>query len=151
MGRYTCARIICESKPELELTKLWDLERIGITQEDLSPSERETISTVRSSMEKSDRGYFVRLPFKDDSRPSVKNRNAKGQLNSLMQRVSHGENLSKQYSEIVNTHLEKDFIEEIPNDPIAGHYLPHHPVFKKGATIPVRIVFNASSNPTDGT
>ena len=37
---YTCARIICKSKPELELTELWDLERIGITKENLSPMKK---------------------------------------------------------------------------------------------------------------
>ena len=147
---YTCTRIVCKSKPELELIELWDLECIGITQENLSPSERETVSIVRSSLEKSRKGYIVRLPFKDESRPSVNYRNAKGQLNSLIQRVSHDEILAKQYDEIVNTYLEKDFIEEIPNEPIAVHYLPHHPVFKESATTPVRIVFNASSKPTDG-
>ena len=148
-GHYTCTRIVCESKPELELTELWSLERIGITQENLSPSEKETVSIVRSSLEKSEKGYIVRLPFKDESRPSVNYRNAKGQLNSLIQRVSRDENLAKQYGEIVNTYLEKDFIEEIPNEPITGHYLPYHPVFKRSATTPVRIVFSASSKPTD--
>ena len=47
--------------------------------------------------------------------------------------------------------MEKEFIEEIPNDPIVGHHLPHHPVFKKSATTPICIVFNASSKPTDET
>ena len=78
-GSYMCARIICESKPELELSELWDLQRIGINvQDDLSPTERETVSIVRSSMEKSAAGYIVRLPFKDTTRPSVNYRNAKG-------------------------------------------------------------------------
>ena len=148
-GHYTCTRIVCESKPELELTESWDLECIGITQENLSPSERKTVSIVRSSLEKSDKGHIIRLPFKDESRPSVNYRDAKGQLNSLMQRVSHDKILSKQCDEIENTYLKKDFIEEIPNEPIAGHYLPHHPVFQKSATTPVRIVFNASSKSTD--
>ena len=150
MRDTTRARIVCESKPELELTELWDLERIGITQENLSPSERATISIVRSFLEKSENGYIVRLPFKDESSPSTNYRNAKGRLNSLIQRVSHDEKLAKQYDEIVNTYLEKDFVQEIPNEPIAGYYLPHHPVFKRSATTPVRIVFNASSKPTDG-
>ena len=77
MRNYTCARIICESKPELELTVLWDLECTGITQDVLSPTERETVSIVRSSMEKSDAGYIARLPFKDTRRPSVNYRNAR--------------------------------------------------------------------------
>ena len=150
-GNYTHARIICESKPELELSELWDLECVGITQDDLSPTEREIVSIVRSSMEKSDAGYIICLPFKDTVRPSVNYRNAKGQLNSLIQRLSHDANLGKQYDDIMHSYVEKEFIEEIPNDPIAGHYMPHHPVFKKSATTPVRIVFNASSKPTDGT
>ena len=67
-----------------------------------------------------------------------------------MERVSYDEKLANQYDEIVNMYPEKDFIEEIPNEPISGHYLPHHPVFKRSATTPVHIVFNASSKPTDG-
>ena len=47
--------------------------------------------------------------------------------------------------------MDKEFIEEIPNAPIAGHFMPHHPVFKKSATTPMRIIFNASSKPTDRT
>ena len=51
----------------------------------------------------------------------------------------------------MNSYVEKEFIEEIPNDIIEGHYMPHHPIVKKSATTPMRIVFNASSKPTDGT
>ena len=102
-------------------------------------------------MEKSDAGYIVCLPFKDTKRPSVNYCNSKCQLNSLIQRVSHDANLGKQYDDIMNSYVEKEFIEEIPNDPIADHYLAHHPVFKKSATTPMRIVYNASSKPTDGT
>ena len=102
-------------------------------------------------MEKSDAGYIIHLPFKDTTHPSVNYRNAKGKLNSLIQRVSHDANLGKQYDGIVNSYVEKEFIEGIPNDPIAGHYMPHHPVFKKSATASMHIVFNASSKPTDGT
>ena len=38
----------------------------------------------------------------------------------------------------------------MPNQPVEGHYMPHHAVFKKSATTPLRIVFNASSKPNDG-
>ena len=101
-GNFTCARIICESKPELELTELWDLERIGIKPDSLSPTERKTVSIVCSSMEESAAGYIVCLPFKDSKCPSVNYRNAKGQLNSLIQRVNHDANLGKQYDDVVN-------------------------------------------------
>ena len=62
-----CARIICENKPELEVTQLWESERVGILPESLSPSERETISLVRSNMQQSESDYIVQLPFKDQS------------------------------------------------------------------------------------
>ena len=70
-SQVRCARIICENKPELEVTQIWELERVGILPESFSPSERETISLVHSNMHQSESGYIVRLPFKDDTRPSV--------------------------------------------------------------------------------
>ena len=88
-----CARIVCSSKPEFEvgLSELWELERVGILPDDFSLNERETISRVRSNMKKSESGYIVQLPFKDDMRPAVNYRTAKGQLNSLVQRAQNDE------------------------------------------------------------
>ena len=80
-SQIRCVRIICESKPEIEVTQLWDLERIGILPESFSPNERETISIVRSNMQHTESGYIVRLPFKDNTRPSVNYHTARGQLN----------------------------------------------------------------------
>ena len=50
----------------------------------------------------------------------------------------------------VKTYIEKEFIEQIPNDSTEGHYMPHHAVFKKSATTPLLIVFNALSKPSEG-
>ena len=144
-----CARIICENKPELEVTQLWDLERIGIIPESFSPNERKTISVVRSNMQQTESGYIVRLPFKDETRPSVNYRTARGQLNQLVQRVENNEQFGQQYDKIVESYVAKEFIEQIPNQPVEGHYMPHHAMFKKSATT-LRIAFNASSKPRDG-
>ena len=57
-SQMRCTRIICENKPELEVTQLWELERVGILPESFSPSERETISLVRSNMHQSESGYI---------------------------------------------------------------------------------------------
>ena len=54
ISQVRCARIICENKPELEVTQLWDLERIGILPEPFSLNERETISLVRSNMQQTE-------------------------------------------------------------------------------------------------
>ena len=86
-----CARIICESKPEFEVTELWELERVGILPDTFSPSERETISRVRSNMKKCESGYIIQLPFRDDTCPSVNYRTARGQLNHLVQRAQNDE------------------------------------------------------------
>ena len=140
-----CARIICESKPEIEVTQLWDFERIGIVPESFSLNERETISIVRSNMQHSESGYIVRLPFKDDTHPSVNYRTARGQLNQLIHCVENDEQFGQQYDKVAESYIEKEFIEQIPNQPIEGLYMPHHTVFKKIATTPLHIVFNAST------
>ena len=133
-----CAHIICENKPELEVTQLWELERVGIIPESFSPSERETISLVRSNMQQSESGYIIRLPFKDDTCPSVNYRTARGQLNHLVQRAENDEQFGH-YSKVVSSYVEKEFIEQIPNHPVEGHYVPHHAVLTKSATTPLRI------------
>ena len=77
-------------------TTTWELERVGILPKSFSPSERETISLVRSNMHQSESGYIVRLPFKDDTRPSVNYRTARGQLNHLVQRAENDEQFGQQ-------------------------------------------------------
>ena len=145
-----CARILCESPPEIEISQLWDLERVGICPESYSPSERETISVVRSTIERTDSGYVVQLPFKSETRPSVNYRTARGQLNHLVSKAEQDPNFGQQYDDVVKSYIEREFIEPIPDKPIEGHYMPHHPVFKKSATTPLRIVFNASSKTSEG-
>ena len=43
ISQVRCACIISENKPELEVTQLWDLERMGLLPESFSPNERQTI------------------------------------------------------------------------------------------------------------
>ena len=76
------------------------MERAGILPNAFSPSERETISRVRSNMKKCESGYIVPLPFKDDTRPSVNYRTARGQLNHLVQRAQNDEQYGQQYSKL---------------------------------------------------
>ena len=121
ISQVRCAGIICESKPELEVTQLWDLERIGILPEPFSPNERETISVVRSNMQQTESGYIARLPFKDETRPSVNYRTTRGQLNQLVHHVKNNEQFGQQYNKVVESYVEKEFIEQIPNHPVEGH------------------------------
>ena len=69
---------------------------------------------------------------------------------TLVQRTVQDKKFYDDYNGVIDDYIAKDFIEEIPNEPIAGHYMPHHPVYKKSATTLIRIVFNTSSKPTGG-
>ena len=117
-SQVRCERIICENKPELEITQLWELERVGILPEPFSSNKRETISLVRSNMLQTESGYIVWLPFKDDTRPSVNYCTARGQLNHLVQCTENDEQFGQHYNKVVESYVEKEFIEQIPNHPI---------------------------------
>ena len=101
-------------------------------------------------MQQTESGYIVRLPFKDKTRPSVNYRTTRGQLNQPVHCVENNEQFGQQYNKVVKSYVEKEFIEQIPNQPVEGHYMPHHAVFKKSATTPLCIMFNASSKPNEG-
>ena len=79
-------------------------------------------------MQKCESGYIVQLPFKDDTRPSVNYRTARGQLNHLVQHAQNDEQYGQQYTKVVDSYVEKEFIEQVPNKPVEGHYMPHHAV-----------------------
>ena len=80
-----CAKAVCEIDPNIE--RMWELETIGIIKEDMSPMETLTVNQVKATTRKTNTGYDVRLPFKSDERPPVNYRIAKGQLNSLQERM----------------------------------------------------------------
>ena len=105
---------------------------------------------MHSNIQQTESGYIIRLSFKDETRPSLNYRTARGQLNQLVQRVENDEQFGQQYNKVVESYVEKEFIEQIPNQLVEGHYMPHHAVFKKSANTPLRIVFNASSRPNEG-
>ena len=65
---------------------------------------------------------------------------SRGGLHTAVRRHKFGQQCSK----VVDSYVEKEFIEQVPNQPVEGHYMPHYAVFKKSATTPLRIVFNAS-------
>ena len=101
-------------------------------------------------MQHSESRYIIRLPFKDDTRPSVNHHATRGHLNQMIHRVGNNEQFGQQYDKVVKPYIEKEFIEQVPYQSIEGHYMPHHAVFRKSATTPLRIVFNASSRPNEG-
>ena len=98
--QFRCARILCENEPDA--SQLWKLESIGISREEFSPSERETMYQVRSNIQKSESGYIICRPFESDTRLSTNYRTAHGQLNSLAQCAVQDEKFYDDYSGVDN-------------------------------------------------
>ena len=94
---------------------------------------------------------MTKLPFKSEERPSVNLRNAYAQLTALQQKFEKNTKLLEDYSKIIQDYIDRDFIEEVIHDKFEGSYFPHHPVYKESSnTTAVRIVFNDSSKPKNG-
>ena len=135
---------------EVDLTSLWELDRIGITKEDFTPNENKAQDLVIQSIEQFDTKYQVKLPFRNEDRPPTNFSVAKAQLDSLYKYTfSKDHMLLKDYTEVFKKYHSLDFIEPIELDPKEGHFLPHRPILKDSATTPVRAVFNASSRKKD--
>ena len=134
------------STPTPDISKLWDLEVIGIKAESMTPNDKETLSKFSDSIVYEDNQYWVNLPWKLNPAVVPTNyRMARGQLNSLMRNLEKEPEKLKHYHEIIQDYVEKDFIEEVTDQTVKGHYLPHHGVLKDSKTTPLRIVFNASA------
>ena len=112
--------------------------------------ERKTVSNVEENLQATDTGYIVCLPSKNDTRPSANYCTARGQLKTLAQRASCDNIFFTQYDRVIGDYVNCSFIEEIHKDQVEGHYLPHHPIFKISATMPLCIVYKASSKPAGG-
>ena len=74
---------------------------------------------------------------------------AKGQLGSLITKLQRDPVKYGYFKNILESYISQDFIEEVSEDRIHGHYLPYHGVVKESATTPIRLVFNASSKVND--
>ena len=148
--RATCLRVgieILDSELD-QVENLWSLDVVGIKSETFTPEETQSLYHFESTCKKVENQYFVELPFKSDERPASNYRRAFGQLMSLGKSFTKHPELHDQYSQIVREYEDLGFVEKVENPVVMdglSHYLPHHPVFKKSDTTPIRIVFNASS------
>lgn len=148
VGHDTALNTEIDTTPPPDITHLWDLEIVGINNklESLTVKEKGTLAEFSATIVHQDNQYWVPLPWKED--PSMLPTNyrvARGQLNSLIGRLKGDREKFKQYDTIIKEYSKQGFIEQVDDDDIIGHYLPHHCVEKQSSTTPIRIVFNASS------
>ncbi|KAI3381780.1 hypothetical protein SNEBB_009348 [Seison nebaliae] len=95
--------------------------------------------------------YNTKLPWKTPRLHLESNfGQAKGRLDATLRKLRKNAALLECYNDIIKDQLKRGFIEELDNDFIKGHYLPHQYVTKDSATTPIRIVFDASAKGRNG-
>ena len=125
-------------EPRVEL--LWELDAIGIKEEQHSPGERNAMQLFADNIKYENNRYWVGLPWKvsPDMLPT-NYRMAVGQLNSLIKTLERNPVKLAHYKQVNQDYLEQGFIEEVRDPQICEHYLPHHAVLKESATTPLKL------------
>ena len=92
--------------------------------------------------------YVVRFPWRPNPPVLPSNHTiCERQTRSLARKLGCQPTLLKLYGTIIAEQEQRQFIERATeNDTCTAgiHYIPHHPVYKKSSTTPVRIVYNCS-------
>ena len=131
---------------ENDLNKLWDLETLGIKQNE-KPNYDRFIENIKQNDEKR---YETTLPFKE-THPLIYDHFdlCEKRLKQLFTKLKGDEELLKKYNDVFEEQLKLGIIEEAPEESEVGecHYLPHHAVFREErTTTKLRVVFDASAS-----
>lgn len=134
-----------------EVTKLWELETIGISRYELKVDDAKIYESFDQLIDFRDGQYCSQLPWKEN-RPTLPDGFglAAGRLNSTLKQLAKKTGQLDAYNSVFKEHEAKGFIEEVV-DPLVKsdgviHYLPHLPVWRSdSATTPLRVVFDCSA------
>lgn len=145
-------RAIAMTVRSQEITALWELDALGITDSAEKKTQNEQDLEVKEDFQRrlsrtKDGRYVVKLPWVSEAvslpcNKSVAAKRLEGATNKLISK-----NEFENYDEIFKSWETEGIIEEVqvPENDTSGHYLPHRPVFKpESLTTPVRPVFDAS-------
>ena len=131
-----------------QIGKLWDLETVGIREE--NSVEEEFEDTVSFNGER----YSVQLPWKSDRVNLQTNRSlCERRLNAQLVRLKKEPEILKKYDDVIKDQIRQGIIEEVPDLPTGGriHFLPHHPVIRENAeSTKVRVVYDGSAKERKG-
>ena len=137
-----------DSKQDLDqrLKMFWDLETLGIVEDELSVYEE-----FEKTLVFKDGRYEVQLPWKQMHPLLPDNRElSQKRLNGLLKRLRQNPQILRQYDTVIRDQINKGIVEvvqeaEAPEDR-AVHYLPHHAVVREDKqTTKLRIVYDASA------
>ena len=138
---------------EFDLGQFWSLETLGIEHPDAADSSAKSgldldeycTSSIR--IDEDDGRYVARLPWKKVHGSLPTNYGVCfGRTQSTVRRLVKHDMIGV-YAKIFEEQLQRGFIEVVPDarpDDPNSHYIPHHPVFRKSATTPVRVVYDCS-------
>ena len=137
---------------QADITDLWNLDILGITDPENKKSEAEKNAEVQQkfieTVKINEEGrYEVELPWIVDHSPLPSNLGiAKKRLESTVRKLKN-ENLYDAYDDVFSNWLQEGIIERVPDDEIDhyGHYLPHRHVLKENSSTRLRPVFDASA------
>ena len=103
----------------------------GIKEEKFTSTELRTVNSFSQTIQYDGRKYWARLPWRTDpSKLPTNFRMAVGQLKSLQQQLSRQSDKLQHYQQVIEEYVRNDFIEEVTDSSVRGHYLPHHGVVK---------------------
>ncbi|CAL8083424.1 unnamed protein product [Orchesella dallaii] len=136
---------------DVDITKLWQLEVIGVEDPSKEKSEKERLQLetekfIENISRLSDGRYVVSMPWKNNLSFLPSNRPvAYKRLQSVSQKLIE-KKLFEAYNSIFLDWEKEGFIERVSVECSAEviHYLPHRPIIKESSTTPVRPVFDAS-------
>lgn len=136
------------------LTKFWEVEEIGTSQDLEEIAQCPIEAHFQKHMKRDHDGRFVvALPFKRDPNTLGESRSqAIARLQALQRRFERNSNLKEQYSAAMQDYLNKGYMSIVKDGDLEdGYYTPHHAVIKNSSmTTKWRIVFNFSAPSSTG-
>ena len=127
-----------------EVKRLWDLETLGIREEEESMYE-----PLFDNISFNGTRYSVQLPWKEGHGELPSNyATSKTRLKSLLGRLRNEPEILREYDKVIREQLKAGVIERVYQSDEGGkvHYLPHQAVIRKEAeTTKLRVVFDAPS------
>ena len=130
------------------LKKFWEVETLGIECIENAPSDDIFLQGLKFKGNR----YEVGLPWIGDHVKLSDNRDpCFSRLKLLHKRLLKNPDILREYDCVIQDQLERGIIESIPmqqtnKEKGSIHYMPHHPVIRKGrSTTKVRIVYDGSA------
>ncbi|GBL94651.1 hypothetical protein AVEN_83970-1 [Araneus ventricosus] len=135
------------------IKKFWELESLGIAENEFSdPNNDSVLQRFESEIEYQNSRYRVRLPWKSDKKYILSDNKkvAERRFERLRRRFVRNPELYKSYQAVLHDYLQQKIIELVPNTCDAERitfYLPHRDVVRNDrSSSKFRALFDASSH-----